>query len=119
MAAGVREVVVFHSSDAELLPYQSEFPFDVIGDPEKALYKRYGVSTSLRAILDPRAWPGAVRGNLRRDKPELKGFPKGGPLGLPADFLIANGGTVAAAHYGRHADDQWSVDEMLSLARRS
>lgn len=32
---GIKEVVVFHSSDAELLPYQGDFPFDVIGDPEK------------------------------------------------------------------------------------
>ena len=117
VAAGVREVVVFHSSDVELLPYQGEFPFAVIGDPGKALYKRYGISTSLRAILDPRAWPGAVRGNLQKDRPELKRFPNGGPLGLPADFLIATDGTVVAAHYGSHADDQWSVDEMLTLAR--
>jgi hypothetical protein len=41
--AGVREVVVFHSSDDELLPYQGRFPFDVIGDPEKLLHRRYGL----------------------------------------------------------------------------
>jgi hypothetical protein len=48
----------------------------------------------------------------------LKGFPTGGPLGLPADFLIAPDGSIKAAHYGRHADDQWTVDEMLALARQ-
>ena len=26
--AGIREVVIFHSPDAELLPYQGRFPFD-------------------------------------------------------------------------------------------
>jgi hypothetical protein len=37
-------------------------------------------------------------------------------LGLPADFLIEPGGRVIAAKYGRHAGDQWSVDEVLALA---
>ncbi len=40
-------------------------------------------------------------------------------LGLPADFLIDSGGRVAAAKYGRHADDQWTVDELLALAGTS
>ena len=87
-SAGVREVVVFHSPDAELLPYQGRFPFDVIGDPAETLYRQYGVRKSLLAILDPRAWPASLKGYLRKDKPVLKGFPNGGPLGLPADFLI-------------------------------
>ena len=43
--------------------------------------------------------------------------PGGGSLGLPADFLLAVDGQVLACKYGVHADDQWSVDEVLSLAR--
>jgi len=39
-------------------------------------------------------------------------------LGLPADFLIASDGCVVARKYGRHADDQWSVDEIVELANR-
>jgi hypothetical protein len=27
----------------------------------------------------------------------------GGPLGLPADFLVAADGIIKAAHYGKHA----------------
>ncbi len=115
--AGVREVVVFHSPDAELLPYQGRFPFDVIGDPGHDFYRRYGVEKSVWSILSPRAWPTAIKGNLRKDKPKRGGMPNGGLLGLPADFLIAPDGSVKAAHYGRHADDQWTVEEMLDLAR--
>jgi hypothetical protein len=37
-------------------------------------------------------------------------------LGLPADFLIAPDERIVAAKYGKHADDQWSVDELLNLA---
>jgi peroxiredoxin len=114
-AAGIRETVVFHSPNEALLPYQGKFPFDVIGDPKKELYRRFGVESSLLAILDPRAWPAILKGNLAADKPS--GAPDGGPLGLPADFLIGPDGKVAASHYGKHAYDQWSVDELLALTR--
>ena len=42
--------------------------------------------------------------------------PTGGPFGLPADFLIAPDGRVAAVKYGEHAYDQWTVDELLGHA---
>jgi hypothetical protein len=38
-----------------------------------------------------------------------------GHMGLPADFLIDCDGRLLATKYGRHADDQWSVDELLDL----
>ena len=41
----------------------------------------------------------------------------GGPLGLPADFLITPSGQIKAVKYGTDAYDQWSVDELLALAR--
>jgi peroxiredoxin len=115
--AGVQEIVVFHSSDAELLEYQSRFPFHVIGDPEKRLYRKYGFEKSLLAVLDPRSWSAGLRGNLRQDKPVVRGMPNGGALGLPADFFVTANGTIKAVHYGKHADDQWSVDDVLALAR--
>ena len=113
---GIEEVAVFHSTDAELLAYQGKFPFAVVGDPLKDLYRRYGVETSLSAILNPAAWGAALRGNLAKDKPKMPLVPQGGILGLPADFLVAPDGTLRAAHYGTHADDHWSVDEVIGLA---
>lgn len=119
MQAGVREVVVFHSSDEGLLPYQGNFPFDVIGDPTKALYRKYGVEASISALLAPKAWAASLKGNLKKDKPQLDmmSMPNGGILGLPADFLIAPDGIVRALRYGRHAYDQWTIEEMLALTR--
>jgi peroxiredoxin len=114
--AGVREVVVFHSSDSELLPYQGQFPFAVIGDPKRVLYRLYGVENSLLQFLNPAAWLASFKGTFAKDKPKLSGYPNGGVLGLPADFLIAPDGVIAAAHYGKHAYDQWSVDEVLELS---
>lgn len=114
-SAGIHEVVIFHSSNEALLPYQGQFPFDVIGDPKKSLYREAGVESSPWALLNPVAWPSILKGNLEKVKP--KGGPDGGPFGLPADFLISPDGKIVDAHYGSHAFDQWSVDELLAKAR--
>jgi len=114
-AAGIKEVVLFHSPDKALLPYQGKFPFDVVGDPDKVLYKKFGVESSIFSILDVRAWPAIFKGYSAKDKPV--GDPDGGPLGLPADFLVDSKGKVVASHYGKHAYDQWTVDQLLSFAK--
>ncbi|MGW4914637.1 peroxiredoxin-like family protein [Streptomyces sp. NPDC004270] len=124
-AAGVREVVVFHSSAEELRPHTADLPFAVVADPDKRLYREFGVEQSPRALLDPRAWGPIVRAvvsgawHVVRGREHLPSTsPHGGRLGLPADFLIAPGGQVLAAKHGEHAYDQWSVDELLELAAR-
>ena len=121
---GIQEVVVFHSTADDLLHYESDLPFAVVADPGKRLYKEFGVSASSRALLDPRAWLpivravlNSVRDVIRDGRPVPPVWPRGGSLGLPADFLIAADGHVLACKYGVHADDQWSVDELLSLVR--
>jgi hypothetical protein len=122
-AAGIREVVVFHSSAEALRPYTADLPLDVIADPGRALYRELGVEYGARALLDPRGWPTIARAVARelravrrRDRPAPPANPEGGRLGLPADFLIAPDGQVLAAKCGAHVDDQWSVDELLTLA---
>jgi hypothetical protein len=120
-AAGIREVVVFHSSAEALRPYTADLPLDVVPDPGRALYREFGVESGPRALLDPRAWPTIVRAAghelraVRRGRPAPPARPEGGRLGLPADFLIAPDGRVLAGKRGAHADDQWSVDELLAL----
>src|SRR2546428_76560 len=60
-AAGIREVVVFHSSAAELHKYTADLPLDVIADPTRTLYREFGVESGRRALLDPRGWPAIAR----------------------------------------------------------
>ncbi|MGW6912932.1 peroxiredoxin-like family protein [Kitasatospora sp. NPDC054939] len=122
-AAGVREVVFFHSPAAELAPYAAGLPFPLVADPGRGTYAEFGVEAARRALLDPRAWPPILRALLRSTVTVLRrreSLPAarqpGGRLGLPADFLIAPDGRVLAAKYGEHAYDQWSVDELLRLA---
>lgn len=125
-AAGVREVAVFHSTDAEMRQYEDHLPFAAIGDPDKRLYREFGVEAGARALANPRAILAIARTlvpvtleTIARRKLTANLAPQGGRLGLPADFLIAPDGRVLAAKYGAHADDQWSVDDVLALAQRS
>jgi peroxiredoxin len=124
LAAGIREVVVFHSSAETMLEFQGELPFAAIADPEKKLYAEFGVEkmspmVTLTTALSPRSWLAAGRA-LRR-APSLRGAAGWGEehLGLPADFLIGPGGQVLAAKYGKYVDDHWSVDELLDLAKNA
>ena len=120
-AAGIKEVVVFHSTDDELRRHVDELPIDVIGDPGKALYAEFGVGSSRRALLDPRALLPVLGPVLRHPpgigSPPVNLRPTGGRQGLPADFLINSAGRVIACKHGTHANDQWSVHELLALVR--
>src|SRR5437588_4863045 len=119
---GIREVVVFHSTVAELAKYEAELPFPLIADPERHLYQRFGVESRPGSLLSGRALRAAIAGQtapLAR-RSTMRAFgpikPTGGPFRLPADILIAPDGRLTAVKYGEHAYDQWTVDELLGHA---
>jgi hypothetical protein len=85
----------------------------LIGDPGKELYEDFGVEASL-GFLSLEALAAGMRG-MTRGHFGLR--MSGGPLGLPGDFLIAPSGQIKAVKYGTHAYDQWSVDELIALAK--
>jgi peroxiredoxin len=125
-AAGIREVVVFHSPADELREHVAGLPFAVVADPGKRLYREFGVESAPRALADPRAWVPIARAVVRAAWTVARGRerapaarPHGGRTGLPADFIIDGAGRVVAAHYGEHVYDQWSVDDLLRLAGRA
>src|SRR6185437_9895922 len=49
-AAGIKEVIVFHSSPKSIRSYQKDVPFLMVGDPNKAFYRDFGVESSLGFI---------------------------------------------------------------------
>ena len=104
---------MFHSSPKSIRSYQKDVPFLMVGDPKKAFYKDFGVETSL-GFVSLKALGAGMRGmahghfGLRL---------AGGPLGPPADFLIAPSGRINAVKYGADAYDQWSVGELLTLTK--
>ena len=113
--AGIREVAVFHSSPEELRKVHTELPFDVVPDPTRKLYDAFGCTTSPLALLHPRGFLAALRAAASRASSAPSAGVADGPFGLPADFLVAPDGTLIAVKYGKHADDQWSIDELLLL----
>jgi hypothetical protein len=122
-AADVHDGVLFDSMPRELFTYTRDRPLDVVDDRDKQLDKRFGVETSLRGLLEPRASASVLGAMFQHSgsqgKPTSAGTAarsKGVRLALPADVLIDHGGTVFACNYGAHAYDQWSVDEPLALA---
>ncbi|RDH75145.1 AhpC/TSA family protein [Mycolicibacterium moriokaense] len=113
--AGIDEVVVFHSAADRLRQYVADVPFPLVADPRRKLYKEFGVEWSVRSLLSMDAIRAGARGARRGS---LAGglAPAENHFGKPADFLIGPDGTIRACKYGDHADDQWSVDELLELA---
>lgn len=109
---GIQEVVVFHSSQQSLLSHQADFPFPLIADPDKTLYKAFGVEASFMSLLNPKAWPAMMKGIFHH-----VGLPAWGEsmIGLPADFLIDKTGRILAFKYGKHANDHWSVADVIAL----
>ena len=112
-AAGIKEVIVFHSSAKSIRSYQKDLPFVLVGDPKRILYRDFGVETSL-GFMSLKALGAGIRG-MAHGHFALRFA--GRPLGLPGDFLIAPSGRIKAVKYGTHAYDQWSVDELLALAK--
>lgn len=113
---GISEVIVFASSEQVLGEYAPGFPFPLVADPGREHYRRLGIERSARALLHPAAWLAGVRGvgTSGARLPERVS----NTHGLPADFLVDAQGRVRACKYGRHADDQWSVDELLRLVEQ-
>ena len=112
---GIQEIAIFHSSKEAMQEHKGA-PFAIVADPAKHLYQEFGVETSVMSILNPAAWLSGIKGlgsqgvNLLERGQNF--------LGMPADFLIDKGGKILACKYGKHADDHWSVDEVLALSHQ-
>lgn len=113
-AAGVRQLVFFHSSREEMLKYQAQLPFDCVADPRRRHYRAFGVEKSWRALLHPGVFWSGMRWVLATGRFYRKA--ENGILGLPAEFLIDAQGRIVASRYGSHADDHWEVDDLLQIA---
>jgi hypothetical protein len=112
-AAGIQTIALFHSSAELMRPYQGDLPFVTVPDPTRIWYRRFGVECSALSVMHPQAMWSGLRGLVSAPSNPFAGGSD--QTGLPADFLIDPQGTIVDLHYGKHADDQWSVDELLAL----
>ena len=89
-------------------PTRADLP--IVPDPERALYRQYGVESSLA---------GFAKGGLRireliaaLSRGLLKFKFEGDIFIIPADFLIESDGTIATAYYGTDIGDHLAIDEI-------
>jgi hypothetical protein len=88
------EVLFFHSSQEDVATFHSDIPFDAVGDREKYYRRQFEVESSF-SFASPAAIRAALASILRGN---LGWKITGGPLGLPAEFLVAPDGCIKVAH---------------------
>lgn len=112
------EVVrIFHSPPEalqHLVAGHEAVPFPVLADPEKRVYRLYGVSSSILGLLDPRGWGRAVAAARAGHKPDWRDTLRDGIGGLPADFQVGPDGRLERVHYGRTFTDSMQPGEVLA-----
>lgn len=90
----------------------SNAPFPLIADPEKRIYKKYGVTkSSILASLKLLMRPGLVLNTLKHTYKNMD-IDSEADL-LPAEFLITPQGKVAIAYYGQHYGDHLPIQEII------
>ncbi len=114
---GLSILAFFEYSKENILRYvgQQHAPFPIVADPERRIYKLYGVESS---------WLGTLRGLLR-----LSDFSNAASKGLlffnphndvaliPADFLIGADLVIQTAYYGKDIGDHLPIEEIYRFVK--
>ena len=117
VAADVGIVRIFHSPLPALQMYAISGvaeKFAILADPERAVYREYGVGNSLLGVLNPkgfRRYFEAARAGMR---PKLSDMIRDGVFGIVADFVIDPDGVVAGVRYGTSFSDATSPERALA-----
>jgi peroxiredoxin Q/BCP len=94
--------------------HQQLSPIPLIGDPEKRVYKQWGVENSMMKTIKTMFSSTnrqAMKEGQQLDLPKEKD--KGASMTLiPADFLIDEKGVIQKAHYGHHLNDHIELQEI-------
>jgi peroxiredoxin len=119
--SGVQMILFFESSPDKLLKsvlHQGISPFPLIGDPEKEVYKKYGVENSIVKMMKT-FFQADVKGtmNLAKtlDTPKEKDKDASNTL-IPADFFIDENFKIVKAHYGKNLEDHIDIEELKKFA---
>ena len=115
---GLHLVAFFQSPRQSILETvtKQDLPFPIVADPECAIYKLYGVESSLLGLL---------KGLLRLSEFWMamkKGFlsvaSDGDRTLIPADFLVAPDLVVERAYYGKDIGDHLPLEEIEAWLKR-
>lgn len=91
-------------------------PWPLIGDPDKNIYRQYGVENSVLKMMNT-----MIHSSLSKAKNETKDLnlpedKESSNTLIPADFFIDENFKIVKAHYGKHLDDHIPIDELKSFA---
>lgn len=117
--SGVQLVFLFESSNKKLTSsvfHQGISPWPLIGDPDKNVYRKYGVEQSTIKMMKTmlvssvnKAKKDTKELNLPEDKDASMNL-------IPADFFIDENFKIVKAHYGSHLDDHVDIEELKAFA---
>lgn len=118
-SSGVQLIFMFESSSDKLKSsvfHQGISPWPLIGDPEKKVYKLYGVEQSTLKMMKTMLVANVAQAkkdtkdlNLPKDKDATMNL-------IPADFFIDENFKIVKAHYGKHLDDHVDIGELKAFA---
>lgn len=102
----------------ETFAKDQRFPYTLIPDPNKEIYNKYGIESSmvasLESLLKVGEWMGAMKQGFKMVLNQR------GDLNLmPADFLIDTDLKIHTAYYGRTSGDHISFDEIRKFAKET
>jgi thioredoxin-dependent peroxiredoxin len=115
------EMLYFFESKPEVIRrssfHQGVSPIPLVGDPDKTIYKMYGVEASVVKMISTLFKQGTVKDfktgnalNLPEDKQATQSL-------IPADFLIDKDFTIYKSHYGANLNDHIHIDEITAFAK--
>lgn len=118
--AGLKMVFFFESSTKHLqrsIFHREVSEVPLIGDPEKEIYKKYGIESSLLKTMSTFLNKGAFAKKKEGENfnvPEEK--EKNDDTLIPADFLIDEKGKIVKVHYGKNVSDHLDIKEIENFA---
>ena len=113
-------IAVFDSPLENLTKHASghKAPFPILADNSRKYYDRYGLTKSVTGMIKGMIFrfPTLVKAMLKGYFP----FPiKGSLIGMPADFLIDENGTIQLAYYGKDEGDHVLFEKVLTFSKRN
>ncbi len=90
----------------------------VLLDPERAVYREYGLQESLRgSVLSPGVWSSYARLLASGRRFPGGGRPEENPLQMGADFIVGPDGRIVYAYCGTHSADRPDDSTLLAVVR--
>lgn len=111
-AKGLVTLAVFQSPKASILEYAGKepSPIQIIANPERDLYRLYGVEGSWKGFLTGALQLGTFAKALKQG--HLPGKIEGDMNMVPADFVLDENGQILLAYYGKDISDHLDIAEI-------